>query len=261
MSTLLYKAPSHFWFRATSLTAGLLTIAYTLTNYWSVFISPPEGLLWWVPHAFGVICVVMISGGIYFLMGGFGIIRVINAIPSSRIGELAGKGAASTAARMVKDAGGGAPPPVFLEIEIGRVLPILPARKRYVLPTALVIPSRLAAYGLSGDNASASAATTTGAGGSQPLTGYERVQAHEAEQERLEKLRAYERDHLMTAPFRHAGQGAQTGFRQMQRVFSREGFIKVLVNGDRQKLDITGGWALENGRALDRLATITNKLA
>ena len=279
VSTLLYEAPSHFWFRATTLTAGFLTIAYTLANYWTVFLHPPEDLLWWVPHAFAVICGLMIAGGTYFLMGGLGIIRVIHAIPSARIEAIAGKGAAATAARAVKDAGGGPMPPIFLELEIGRVLPILPARKRYILPENLVVPFRFASYGLSGDmmpaaagaGAAVSAAGATSgtfsSGGSSsssssgvPLTGYERVKAHEAEQERLAKLREYEMNHLMTAPFRHAGQGAQSAWSQIQRAFSREGFVPVLVNGDRQKLDVTGGWALENGRALDRLVTLKNDI-
>ncbi|CAK7230139.1 hypothetical protein SCUCBS95973_007471 [Sporothrix curviconia] len=278
VSTLLYEAPSHFWFRATTLTAGFLTIAYTVGNYWTVFAYPPENLLWWVPHAFAVICGVMIAGGTYFLMGGLGIIRVIHAIPSARIEAIAGKGAAATAARAVKDAGGGPMPPIFLELEIGRVLPILPARKRYILPENLVVPFRFASYGLSGamvpvagaavtgTAAAATAAATGAAAGAgsghsnAPLTGYERVKAHEAEQERIAKAREYEMDHLMTAPFRHAGQGAQSFWHQIQRAFSREGFVPVLVNGDRQKLDVTGGWALENGRALDRLVTLKNDI-
>lgn len=263
VSTLLYEAPSHFWFRATTLTAGLLTIAYTVANYYSVFLYPPENLLWWVPHAFAVICGVMIAGGTYFLTGGLGIIRVIHAIPSARIAEIAGKAAASTAARAVKDAGGGPMPPIFLELEIGRVLPILPARKRYILPQNLVVPFRFATYGLSGDVvpvAGAAGAAAAAAGTGAPLTGYERVKAHEAEQERVAKLREYEMDHLMTAPFRHAGQGAQSAWSQIQRAFSREGFLPVFVNGDRQKLDVMGGWALENGRALDRLVTVKNDI-
>ncbi|CAK7262506.1 hypothetical protein SEPCBS57363_000095 [Sporothrix epigloea] len=259
-STLLYEAPSHFWFRATTLTAGLLTIAYTVANYYSVFLYPPENLVWWVPHAFAVICGVMIAGGTYFLTGGLGIIRVIHAIPSARIAEIAGKGAAATAARAVKDAGGGPMPPIFLELEIGRVLPFLPARKRYILPENLVVPFRFASYGLSGDVVPVAGAAGVAAATGSPLTGYERVKAHEAEQERVAKLREYEMDHLMTAPFRHAGQGAQSAWSQIQRAFSREGFLPVFVNGDRQKLDVMGGWALENGRALDRLVTVKNDI-
>ncbi|CAK7218737.1 hypothetical protein SBRCBS47491_003612 [Sporothrix bragantina] len=268
VSTLLYEAPSHFWFRATTLTAGFLTVIYTVANYWSVFLDPPKDLMWWVPQAFAVICGIMLAGGAYFVMGGLGIIRVIHAIPSARIEAIAGKAAASTAARAVKDAGGGPMPPIILELEIGRVLPILPARKRYILPENLVVPFRFASYGLNGDMkpvAGAAAATGAAAGAGSgssnvPLTGYERVKAHEAEQERVAKLREYEMNHLMTAPFRHAGQGAQSTWHQIQRAFSREGFVPVLVNGDRQKLDVTGGWALENGRALDRLVTLKSDI-
>ncbi|KAL1911851.1 hypothetical protein Sste5344_002428 [Sporothrix stenoceras] len=268
VSTLLYEAPSHTLFRFTSILAGTTTIIYTLINYWSIFVYPPEDLLWWVPHAFAVICGAMIAGGAYFVSGSVGIIRVINAIPSARIEAIAGKGAAATAMRAVKDAGGGPVPPVFLELEIGRVLPILPARKRYILPEKMEVPFRFASYGLSGEgvpkSVTAAAAATGGAGATDantaPVTSYERVKAHEAEKERQAKAREYEMNHLMTAPFRHAGQGARSSWQEVRRVFSREGFIRVLINGDRQKLDVSGGWALENGRALDRLISIKNDI-
>ncbi|ERT01534.1 hypothetical protein HMPREF1624_02785 [Sporothrix schenckii ATCC 58251] len=259
VSTLLYEAPSHLVFRMTSLLAGVATITYTLINYWTIFVYPPENMLWWVPHAFAVICGAMIAGGVYFVSGSVGIVRVIQAIPSGRIEAIAGKGAAATAARAVKDAGGGPMPPVILELEIGRVLPILPARKRYILPETMEVPFRFASYGLRGD------ALPTGAAGAVAATGAvvtsaERVKAHAAETERQAKAREYEMNHLMTAPFRHAAQGANTGWKQVRRVFSREGFIKVIVNGDRQKMDVMGGWALENGRALDRLVRIKNDI-
>lgn len=259
ISTPLYEAPSHFWFRATTLTAGVLTIAYTLTNYWTVFVNPPKDLLWWVPHAFAVICAVMIAGGVYFVTGGFGIIRTIKAIPAARIEAISGKSAASMAARAVQDAGGGPAPPVFLELEIGRVLPILPVRKRYILPQNLVVPFRFASYGLNGDTVLVGADGAAATGGA-PLTGYEKVKAHEAEQKRAAENREYEMNHLMTAPFRHASMGAQTVWYQIQRAFSRDGFVKVYVNNDGQKLDVTGGWALENGRALDRLVSLKSDI-
>lgn len=261
--TLLYEAPSHLLFRVTTLGAGFLCIGYSLANYWSVYISPPEGLVWWVPHAFGFICVTVVAVGTYFIMGGLGIIRAIHAVPAARLAAIAGPKAAAAAVKAATTKAGPVSHPVFLELQIGHVLPVLSPHKRYVVPSAVVLPFRLATCGLSGDNApvAAGAAEATPGGGkaTEPMSGYERVQAHRAEQERIEKLRAYEREHLMTAPFRHAGQGAQTFWRQMQRAFSRDGFVDVFVDGRKQKMDVSGGWALENGRALDRLVTVKDR--
>ncbi|EFX00161.1 hypothetical protein CMQ_7163 [Grosmannia clavigera kw1407] len=253
--TLLYEAPSHFWFRLSCTSAGMFCIGYTIVNYWSIYLRPPPDLVWWVPHAFGVICVVMAGLGGYFILGGARIIRSIHAVPASRIAALAGP---NFAAKAAKAAGSSTPAPVFLEVEIGRMLPVLPARKLYVQPVAMSIPFRLVSFGLEGERIGVEApeAAATSGGAASPSTGYERVLARRAEEERRKKSHEYEMNHLMTAPFRHAWQGARVAWVGVRRAFSREGFVPVDVDGQKYKLDVTGGWALENGRALDRLVTI-----
>lgn len=240
--TLLYEAPSHFWFRLSCTSAGMFCIGYTLVNYWSIYLRPPPDLVWWVPHAFGVICVVMAGLGGYFILGGARIIRTIHAVPASRIDALAGPGLAANVAKAA---------PVFLEVEIGRMLPVLPARKLYVPPAAMAVPFRLAAFGIDGERIGPETEA-----GSPATTGYERVLARRADEERRKRDHEYEMNHLMTAPFRHAWQGARVAWVGIRRAFSREGFVPVEVDGQKYKLDVTGGWALENGRALDRLVTI-----
>ncbi|OAA58560.1 hypothetical protein SPI_06633 [Niveomyces insectorum RCEF 264] len=261
--TRLYEAPSHFWFRASGIAAGAFCIGYTVVNYWSIYLRPPPDLAWWVPHAFGLICVVMAALGGYFVLGGARIIRVIRAVPAAQMASLAG---AKPAAKAAVAAAAPSPPPLFLEIEIGRVFPFLSPRKLYVPPSAVALPFRLTEFGLNGETAAvaapgtgaaaaASAATATAAT-AVPATGYERVLARRADEERREKAREYEMTHLMTAPFRHAWMGAGVAWRGIRRAFSREGFARVEVDGRYYKLDVTGGWALENGRALDRLVTV-----
>jgi len=73
-----------------------------------------------------------------------------------------------------------------------------------------------------------------------------------------EKALEYERSHLLTAPFRHASRAFFGMFKSVGRVWTREGFLKLDVQGipkgqGTYKLDVTGGWALDEGRALDRL--------
>ncbi|KAI9800196.1 MAG: hypothetical protein M1825_004180 [Sarcosagium campestre] len=74
------------------------------------------------------------------------------------------------------------------------------------------------------------------------------------EQRQLE----YEREHLFSAPFRHFGQALKHGFNATRRVWTREGFSHVRVQGQKgiMKLDRQGGWALDEGKALDRLLNV-----
>ncbi|KAK3365390.1 hypothetical protein B0H63DRAFT_530070 [Podospora didyma] len=59
----------------------------------------------------------------------------------------------------------------------------------------------------------------------------------------------------MTAPFRDAKSGMNTAWSQVRRAFDRGGFAKIRLKGVNYKIDVTGGWALDNGRAMDRLLT------
>jgi len=83
--------------------------------------------------------------------------------------------------------------------------------------------------------------------------------AERAEMKReAEKALEYERNHLLSAPFRHASRAFFGMFKNIGRVWTREGFLKLDVQGiprgqGTYKLDVTGGWALDEGRALDRL--------
>jgi frataxin-like iron-binding protein CyaY len=75
--------------------------------------------------------------------------------------------------------------------------------------------------------------------------------------ERKQRLKAeyeYTRDHIMTLPFRQASQIMFRGFEAAKRVFWRDGFIGVKVEGKGVlKLDKATGWALDDGRTIDRL--------
>jgi len=77
------------------------------------------------------------------------------------------------------------------------------------------------------------------------------------EEERRARVLAYDREHIMTAPFRHASRAFYELFKAVGRTWTREGFVKLGVKGRKYKFDVTSGWALDGGRALDRLATLT----
>ena len=63
-------------------------------------------------------------------------------------------------------------------------------------------------------------------------------------------------DNLLTAPFRDAGKGATTVFESIKRGLTGEGFAPIEIKGHKFKLDIINAYALEDGRAMDRIVKI-----
>ncbi|KAI9707464.1 MAG: hypothetical protein M1836_000425 [Candelina mexicana] len=75
----------------------------------------------------------------------------------------------------------------------------------------------------------------------------------------LEKeARKLDRKRFMSTPSRHTGRSVWRALRYLSRLWTREGFQRVLIRGrvGHWQLDKQGGWALEQGRALDRLVNV-----
>jgi hypothetical protein len=74
---------------------------------------------------------------------------------------------------------------------------------------------------------------------------------------RLEREREEERKKsIWWRPFRDANKAFSKLFKAMRLVWTRETFLALEVKRQKHKLDIGGGWALDEGRALDRLVRI-----
>ena len=69
------------------------------------------------------------------------------------------------------------------------------------------------------------------------------------------QMREKERSRILTLPFRQASYWTWRGFRAMKPVFFGYGFTQLDVKGKNRhwKLNPDAAWALDNGRALDRL--------
>ena len=145
-----------------------------------------------------------------------------------------------------KAAGGGKALPrigqynLELEIELRKMIPLpfLKPRKLYIKPEDIVIRSPL---------------VRPPARKLTPVETYE-LMLHEKEEKR--KALEYEQTHIMSAPFRHMSKLLFNLFKAIARAWTREGFAKLRANGQTYKLDVTGGWALDGGKALDRLVTL-----
>lgn len=75
---------------------------------------------------------------------------------------------------------------------------------------------------------------------------------------REEEKRRLERTRLLSAPFRHMGAFIRGVGRNLLKVWTRSGFVKMQIQGKkgRYKLDRDGGWTLDEGRTLDRLLRV-----
>ncbi|KAB5558592.1 hypothetical protein GE09DRAFT_118187 [Coniochaeta sp. 2T2.1] len=221
--TLLYEAPNQFWFTFSAFNAGAFCLSYTAIQYYTIFITTPAGLAWWVPHGYAAICVFMSTIGFYWMRWPSRIVRSIHAVPGPSPSK-------ST--------------PRSLELELAkkRWIPFLPLKKTRYLLEEVHVPAPVAnlVYAASGK-------------AHLRLSPREELEQKRAEEEKKARDRQYELDHIMTAPFRHFGRGAKLAWQGMARALTREGFAKIRVKKSELKLDVKGGWFLDEGKALDRL--------
>ncbi|AEO57587.1 hypothetical protein MYCTH_2303908 [Thermothelomyces thermophilus ATCC 42464] len=235
--TLLYESPSHFWFRAGCFSSATFCVSYTVYQYWTVILHPPEGLMWWIPHAFGAILVFMAGMGAYFVMGAGRIVRSIEAVPAAAVAKQLASGTTATTS------------PIYIEVATRRMAPFMPPKKHLLPPEEVQLPFRM--YSVF----SAARAPELPVG-QRPMGLAERVRAERAAREARLAERKYTMDHILTAPFRDARKAFGTAWSGIKRSFHREGFAKIRLGKQEYKMDVTGGWALDDGRAMDRLLPI-----
>jgi hypothetical protein len=224
-STLLYAAPPHTLYIISSYTAAFFCFAYAGYNFNAHYMHPLPNLSTWVPAAFGVVCFGMACFGGYLVLGPARLIKTITAIPSS--------GQALTKVGAGKNG-----PGLAIEIELRKMLPIpfFPARKVVARPEDLTLNRRIYV---------------------PP------VDPRQSAVERLEERRRLEREQeeerrksIWWRPFRDANRAFHKLFRAMRLVWTRDSFLELAVKGSKYKLDVGGGWGLDEGRALDRLVRL-----
>ncbi|KAA8629586.1 hypothetical protein SMACR_00138 [Sordaria macrospora] len=268
--TLLYEASSHAWFRFASFTTGSFCVAYSLYNYWSVHLNPPDDLPTWVPYAYGVICAMTIGMGGYFFMGMRRIVRHMEAVPASQVASHlitgAGGGAASGATKKSASSKGWAelltikpkavpvtsPTPIYIEVAYSRAIPFLPNKKEYYHPSEVEMPFRMQLLCEKLNSLTAQKVVAK----NLPATKTGQMIAASKQKVAREKERKERMQHLLTLPFRDAAKVFRGAYEGLRRSFYREGFAKVYLRGVEYKLDMTSGWALDDGRAIDRLVHV-----
>ncbi|KAI5867998.1 hypothetical protein GGS23DRAFT_591803 [Durotheca rogersii] len=224
--TTLYEVGPQRAFLFSSYAAGFFCMSAAAANVWINVYNVPEGIPTVVPVAFGAVGIFLAAFGTRFAMTPSSMIRAINVLPNKSV--KAGPGAVATSAQ-----------PVRLEIVTRRSMPFpfLPLRRFEVDPNNVVMKANL--YN------------------PKPAPSeYAKMLAKREEEAQRKRDREYEMNHLMTAPFRHGGKAISLAFSKLRRGLTGEGFAPIIINGVHYKLDITSAYALEDGRALDRIVRV-----
>jgi len=173
----------------------------------------------------------MVALGTWLVLGPARIIRSITAIPTSLV---------KTPVHGSTSPGGKG---LTIEIELRKMFPVpfFPARKLYVRANEIELPTELAPREL------------------RLSVVEEKALARQRELARKAEIE-YEETHVMSRGVRHMSRAFFNVYQSLGRAWTREGFLKPSVKGQVYKLDVTGGWALDGGKALDRLVVHDTKV-
>jgi hypothetical protein len=224
--TIIYESGPQKAFVISSFMAGIVCIgAAGLNLHFNVFNLPP-GVPAWTSYAFGTLGLVLAILGTNFAMMPSGAVRMIKVLPAAVVS------ATTTAATY-------GPPKVQLEVLARRMAPIpfLPLKRYVVEPQELVMKSRM--Y--------------------NPPPSSSEMDKHRMTQEWAQRRKAqkeYDDNHRMTVPFRDAKWAISTIFGSIRSSVTGEGFAPLEVQGYKYKMDITNAYALDEGKALDRIVRI-----
>lgn len=236
--TVLYQCPSHFWLYFSSFAAASFCITYAVIHYWSVVAFPPEGLAWWIPHGFAVICLFMGLFGVWFLYSSAFIVRRITAVPAALLPAAQLRAAAARAKGKAKSQGSGKTSaaeeatqlhanPITLECEVSSLLPFLQPKKVLAAPGEVLLPFKFAGLPMAKDAGKAVPPPPP-----PPPDGV------------IGRI---------AKPFEVLGRGVRGAFLGFRRGLLRQGFAPIKVKGMRYKVDVTGGKLFENGKVLDHI--------
>lgn len=208
-----------------SYVAALVAFGWSGVLYWIGTVDPPEDVSHWVPKVFVFMAGIGVFAGGWLVVGPRSIVRSITAIP--RTMAIATKGQVSSELQV--------------EIELKKMfpLPFFPARRIYASPSDLTLATPLAQLG------------------TRPLSNAEIQRVKEVRVLERKRQVEYNRANLLTHPFKNMARGLSKAlfafFAGTKRVIHKDGFTKFGVKGSDYKLDVTGGWVLDGGRAIDRL--------
>ncbi|PSS00970.1 hypothetical protein BD289DRAFT_285281 [Coniella lustricola] len=222
--TILYECPSHFWMHVSATFAATFCIAYALFHYWNSVANPPEGLPWYVPHMFALICLTMVSTGFWFIWSTAFIVRKITAMPKSALPASYLRATPKMTEERIAALQAMKESPVGIVCELSSMVPFLPCKRVVAAPSEIWLPFRFQDMPIVLHPAPVMPpASTSGIG------------------------------NILLWPFRSFGRGVHGAFGGLRRGLLRDGFAPLKIKGTRYKVDVMGGKVFDNGKAVDAL--------
>ncbi|KAL6908844.1 hypothetical protein GGI43DRAFT_157453 [Trichoderma evansii] len=222
--TLLYEAPSHFWFYFGCWSSGLTIITWTVLTG-PTAIQQPEGVPVWVGYTLGASYALLGAMGFYLLSKTPNIVSSIRVLPPVQV-------AGQTAARP-----GIASAVPQLEVKVKRMLPILQPK---IITTPL-------------DNV---ALKTRFSLPSEYVPELRRIEMQLEEEARKRALWKFDTEHLLTMPFRRIGRAFKNMFNGVRAAWTDVGYGIIKVDGKQYKVDVTKGYAHDGFRTLERIVNV-----
>ncbi|ETS85786.1 hypothetical protein PFICI_03811 [Pestalotiopsis fici W106-1] len=224
---ILYEGAGQKIFIVSSYMAGLACLGGATFNIiFNVYNAPP-GVPAWTGYAFGSVGLMLAILGMNFILKPSNIVRRIRVLPTPE----------KTAAAP-KAGGYSAPAKIQIEVLSRKLSPIpgMPLKRTVVNPQDIVLKAKMynpKPFGAPADS----------------------VMAREWAERTMARA-DYDKQHPATAGFRSVGWAFAGFFHSIRRGLTGEGFAPIEVNGQRLRLDISEGFVLDDGKAMDRILTV-----
>lgn len=241
--TILYEAPSHFWFYFGCWSSGISILAWTALTGPTV-VHQPEGIPAWVGYVFGAAYVLLGAMAFYLISKTPNVVRSIRLLPAAASSAPAAvsKASAAAATQAAKPLTGAAATVAGtampqLEVTVNRMLPILGTKVIVTSLDDVVLKSRFSLP-------------------DEYVPELKRLERQRAEEESRSKQRKFDMQHLLTMPFRHIGRAFSGFFRGVRAAWTDMGFATIKVGEKEFKVDVTKGFAHDGFRTLERLVPV-----
>ncbi|KAL6895991.1 hypothetical protein HDV57DRAFT_33558 [Trichoderma longibrachiatum] len=227
--TLLYEAPSHFWFYFGCWSSGLSILAWTVLTG-PTAVQQPEGIPVWVGYTFAASYALLGAMGFYLISKTPNIVSSIRVLPpvQAAAGQAAGQAAArpGIAANLPQ-----------LEVKVKRMFPLLQPK---VIVTSLDNVTLKTRFSLP----------------SEYVPELRRLEQQMEEEARKKALWKFDTEHLLTMPFRRIGRAFKNLFQGVRAAWTDVGYGIIKVDGKQYKVDVTKGYAHDGFRTLERIVNV-----
>lgn len=217
--TVLYEAPSHFWFYFGCWSSGIAILSWTALTGPTV-IRQPEGTPQWVSIVFGASYMLLCAMGFYLISKTPNIVDTIRILPSAS--AVAGKTVTSNPR---------------LQVTVKSMVPFLQPK---TITTNLENVSLKSRFSLPDEY----------------VPELKRLELKLQEEQRREALHKYDMQNLLTMPFRRLGRELVKMFRGVRAAWTDMGFGTIKVDGKQYKVDVTNGFAHDGFRTLERVVQV-----